>query len=80
MQRIFAIWTFSLLLSTIGSATVADDLYLACHEGVLLPAADVRDVFLGEKQFLNTIRLVPVDNIAAQPEFLEKILKMNGIK
>ena len=80
MQRIFAIWTFSLLLSAIGSATVADDLYLACHEGVLLPAADVRDVFLGEKQFLNTIRLVPVDNIAAQPEFLEKVLKMNGIK
>jgi hypothetical protein len=80
MQRIFAICTFSLLLSTIGSATVADGLYLACHEGVLLPAADVRDVFLGEKQFLNTIRLVPVDSIAAQPEFLEKVLKMNGIK
>ena len=80
MPRIFAIWTFSLLLSSIGSATVADDLYLACHEGVLLPAGDVRDVFLGEKQFLNAIRLVPVDNVAAQPAFLEKVLKMNGIK
>jgi|SRR5450432_2278229 len=80
MQRIFALWTFSLLLTGISSATVADDLYLACHEGVLLPTADVRDVFLGEKQFLNTIRLVPVDNVAAQPAFLEKVLKMNGMK
>jgi hypothetical protein len=80
MPRIFATWTISLLLSGIGSATVADDLYVACHEGVLLPAADVRDVFLGEKQFLNTTRLVPVDNVTAQPAFLEKVLKMNGMK
>jgi hypothetical protein len=80
MQRMFVIWSFSLLLTGISFATAADDLYLACHEGVLLQAADVRDVFLGEKQFLNTIRLVPVDNIAAQPAFLEKVIKMNAIK
>jgi hypothetical protein len=80
MQRIFALWTFSLLLAGISSATVADDLYLACHEGLMLATADVRDVFLGEKQFLNTIRLVPVDNVAAQSAFLEKVLKMNAMK
>jgi len=36
--------------------------------------------FLGEKQFLNAVRLVPVDNVAAQPAFLDKVLKMNGTK
>jgi hypothetical protein len=40
----------------------------------------VRDVFLGEKQFMNTVRLVPVDNLAAQPAFLEKVLKMDSTK
>ena len=81
MQRIIAIWTFSILLANIGAAAaLADDLYLACHEGVLLATADVRDVYLGEKQFLNTVRLVPVDNLAAQSDFLEKVLKMNGTK
>jgi hypothetical protein len=74
------IWTFSLLLAGVCSVAAADDLYLICHTGVLLEAADVRDVFLGEKQFWNSMRLVPVDNLAAQPAFLEKVLKMNGIK
>jgi hypothetical protein len=80
MQPKHAIWIFSLLLAGNGAAAMADDLYLACHAGVSIAAADVRDVFLGEKQFLNAVRLVPIDNMAAQPAFLEKVLKMNGIK
>jgi hypothetical protein len=79
MQPRHTIWILLLLTGTC-SAAAADDLYLACHAGVSIAAADVRDMFLGEKQFLNTTRLVPVDNIAAQPAFLEKVLKMNGIK
>jgi hypothetical protein len=64
-------WSTRTMAAAVGisPASVADDLYLACHEGVLLPAADVRDVFLGEKQFLNAVRLVPVDNVAALIEF-----------
>ena len=76
----FTLWICSLLLLGICAGAVADDLYLVCHAGVSLAAADVRDVFLGEKQFLNSIQLVPVDNMAAQPAFLEKVLKMDGIK
>jgi hypothetical protein len=80
MQLKITIWILSLLLAGTSCAAVADDLYLACHAGVSLAAADVRDVFLGEKQFFNAIRLMPVDNTAAQPAFLEKVLKMNGVK
>jgi hypothetical protein len=79
MRPAFTIWICSLLLLGICSGAVADELYLACHADVSLAAADVRDVFLGEKQFWNSIWLVPVDNMAAQSAFLEKVLKVNGI-
>jgi len=80
MRPTFTIWICSLLILGICSGAVADDLYVACHADVPLAAADVRDVFLGEKQILNSIRLVPVDKLAAQAAFLEKMLKMDGIK
>ena len=80
MQTTLTLWIFSLLLAGISCRAVADDLYVACHAGVAISPAEVRDVFLGEKQFLNTVRLVPVDNLAAQTGFLEKVLKMNDVK
>jgi len=80
MQPTLTFWIFSLLLAAVSCTAVADNLYVACHVGVSIAPADVRDVFLGEKQFLNTVRLVPVDNVAAQPAFLEKVLKMNDVK
>ena len=80
MQRIFITWISTLLLAGIGTAAEADALYLACHAGVTLAIADVRDMFLGEKQFFNTVRLVPVDNMASQSVFLDKVLKMDEIK
>jgi hypothetical protein len=80
MQPRHTIWILSALLGGTCSAAVADDLYLACHAGVSIAAADVRDMFLGEKQFLNTTRLVPVDNVVAQAAFLDKVLKMSGVK
>ncbi len=80
MRTTFTICICTLLVLGICSSAVADELYLACHEGVALAAADVRDVFLGEKQFANSIQLVPVDNTVAQPVFLEKVLKMKGSK
>jgi hypothetical protein len=80
MQPKLTFWIFSVLLAGASCAALADNLFVACHAGVLLAPADVRDVFLGEKQFSNAVRLVPVDNIAAQAVFLEKVLKMNDLK
>jgi ABC-type phosphate transport system substrate-binding protein len=45
-----------------------------------LSAADVRDIFLGEKQLAGSTKLVPVDNGAAQTEFLEKVIQMGASK
>ena len=58
----------------------AADLYVICNSRVPLTAGDVRDLFLGEKQFAGAVKLVPVDNSAAQIMFLEKLLKMNVAK
>jgi hypothetical protein len=58
----------------------AADLYVICNSRVPLTAGEVRDLFLGEKQFAGAVKLVPVDNSAAQIVFLEKILKMNAAK
>ena len=80
MQPKYLVWMFSLLLAGTRSGAIANDLYVACHAGATIAAADVRDVFLGERQYLRTIRLVPVDNVSAQQDFLERVLKMNDVK
>ena len=62
------------------AVTCAADLYVICNSGVSLTAGDVRDVFLGEKQFSGAVRLLPADNSAAQSVFAEKALKMDVAK
>ena len=80
MQPKHTLWPLMLLLAGSWPAAAADDVYVACHLGLSISAADVRDVVLGEKQFLNATRIVPVDNAALQPVFLDKVLKMAAVK
>jgi hypothetical protein len=47
------------------------------HPSVTLSASDIRDIYLGEKQFEGKLRLIPVDNAVAQEEFLAEILQTN---
>lgn len=47
---------------------------------VELSAAEIRDVFLGEKQFAGHLKLVPVDNSSVQSEFLSKVLQSDERK
>ena len=70
----------ALLCAGCAAAANATDLYVICNARVPLTASDVRDVFLGEKQFAGAVRLVPVDNSSAQSVFLDKVLKMNAAK
>jgi hypothetical protein len=67
----------AVVLLCAGCAVARADLYVICNAQVSLSAADIRDLFLGEKQFAGTMKLVPVDNGAAQIVFLDKVLKMN---
>ncbi len=67
-------------LCAASAAAPAADLYVVCNAHLALTAGDVHDLFLGEKQFVGATKLVPIDNSAAQREFLEKVLKMSAAK
>jgi hypothetical protein len=75
-------WSF--LLGLLAVALIhpvhAGDLYIVCSPGVTLTLADARDVYLGEKQFAGSVKLLPADNSAAQADFLAKVMKMDEIK
>lgn len=58
----------------------AGDLVVIANSGVSLSASDVRDVFLGEKQFAGSTKLMPVDNAAQQESFLSKLMQMPSAK
>jgi hypothetical protein len=70
----------TLLMAGWGPRAHAGDVYIACSAGVTLSMTDIRDVFLGEKQFAGPVKLMPVDNGAAQSEFLDKVMKMDATK
>jgi hypothetical protein len=70
----------ALLMAAAAPRAHAGDVYIACSAGVTLTMADVRDVFLGEKQFVGSVKLLPVDNSAAQADFLDKVMKMDATK
>ena len=71
-----AILLAALLSLGCGSALGAD-IYVIVGANVKLSAEDVRDLYLGDKEFSGDVRLVPVDNQAAFSEFVAKALGMN---
>jgi hypothetical protein len=74
-----AIGLLALVGLIFGSARAAD-VYVICHADATISAADVRDVFTGEKQFAGNVKLLPADNSAVQSQFLSKVLKMDAAK
>jgi hypothetical protein len=56
------------------------DVYVIAHSGLQLSAEEAREVFLGDKQFSGTVKIVPFDNGAVQAEFLSKVLDMSATR
>lgn len=54
------------------------DLVVVAHPHVRLTMSDVRDAYVGEKEFSGQIRLIPVDNTSVRLTFLERALSMNA--
>lgn len=59
---------------------LAGDIYVISNTSINLPGDEVRDVFLGDKQIADGVKLVPIDNTAAQNDFLAKVLKVDAAK
>jgi hypothetical protein len=58
----------------------AGDVVVICNLDVKLQSTEVKDVFIGEKVFAGSVRLVPVDNAALQAGFLDKVMKIDAGK
>jgi hypothetical protein len=50
------------------------------HASVKLNPDEIRDVFLGERQFSGGVKLIPVDNSSARAEFLSRVLQSDERK
>lgn len=62
------------------SSVFAGDIYVIAHAGVTIGAEDIRDVFIGDKQIAGSVKLIPMDNMSAQKDFLERVVKIDGVK
>jgi hypothetical protein len=71
-------WLLGAALSICSAAAVSSDLYVVCNVNVTLRPGDVRDVFIGEKNFAGAVRLSPADNLAAQAAFLDKVMRVSA--
>lgn len=67
----------ALVAAGLESETRAAEVYVICHPSVTLTASDLRDVFLGDKQFAGGTVLSLSDNGAARDMFVRKVLKMD---
>lgn len=54
--------------------------FVIAGPGNSLSSAEIKEVFLGEKTFSGSTKLVPIDNAAAREVFLNKALGLNGPK
>ena len=71
--------TAAALISSGPQAALADGAVIA-NSSLSLSSGDVKDVFTGEKQLAGGTKITPVDNAAAQSDFLAKVLKMDATK
>lgn len=58
----------------------AGDVVVISNTGVTLSTTEVKDVFLGEKQFAGSTKLIVIDNKSAQDDFLARFMKMDASK
>ena len=62
------------------TSAAAGEIYVIAHPSVNLTEDEVKAVYLGEKQFAGTVKLVPVDNAVVHADFLEKVIYMRADK
>lgn len=73
--------TFRMLAAAVGlfaAGAAHAELYIVANPSTQIAPGDIRDVFLGNKQFAGGTKLVPIDNGPAQEVFLATTLKMEA--
>lgn len=57
----------------------AADMYVIANTAFALSDEELREVFVGDRQMAGGIKVVPLDNASLQKDFVEKVLKMDGL-
>jgi len=73
---------FSVALLTLCLALSANagDVVVISNSETPISAGDIKDIFLGEKQFAGSNKLVVIDNASSQGVFLSKFMQMDVAK
>ena len=79
-KRPVRVLAFTACLVLGGAPALAAGLFVIANPDVALSADDVKEVYLGEKQFAGPVRLVPVDNAMAQADFLKRAITIEAVK
>jgi hypothetical protein len=65
------------LISLFAAQAAQADGYVVGHVTVNVAPEEVREIYLGNKQFADSLRLAPVHNGAVQGEFLYSVIRMD---
>ncbi len=79
-SHIFKACSAAILLFFAAQFANAADIVVIANPEVVVSPDEVRDIFLGEKQFAGNTKLVVIDNAALQNGFLTKFLHMEAAK
>lgn len=77
---IFRACSAVILLLLVSQGANAGDIVVISNSGIVVSADEIRDIFLGEKQFAGGTKLVVIDNAALQSGFLSKVMHMDAAK
>lgn len=77
---IFRVCSAAILLLLVSQFANAAGVVVIANSDVSVSADEVRDIFLGEKQFAGSTKLVVIDNAAMQGSFLSQVMHMDAAK
>lgn len=77
---IFKACSAAILLLLVAQGANAENIVVISNSGIAVSADEIRDIFLGEKQFAGNTKLVVIDNAALQSDFLSKVMHMDAAK
>ncbi len=77
MHKIQRLYLTIILSLGVTAPVLAEDLFVISNSNIMLAKEDIREIFLGEKQFAGSMKIAPVDNSAAQGVFLSQVVKIH---
>ena len=76
----FRVCSAAILFLLVFKSADAADLVVISNPDISIASSEIKDVFLGEKQFAGGTKLIVVDNATAQVGFLSKFMNMDAAK